>query len=193
MATKKQIAQIMGGAINKAAEYLGLIPPKAAQELGLTQTDIDSMQSAALQRAFPEAQARRDAFFKQLDSIEPISSRIANIEPISIQIAKAIQATQSENGDNCKPPKTRNRIKHIPYKQALAILERLNCPKDRKTLLRWMKGENTPDGFTPETMATVQSFTAWATIYANREQSKINTNNTLRIDNPNSRKMQKFR
>ena len=109
------------------------------------------------------------------------------------EIAKAIQATQSENGDNCKPPKTRKRIKHIPYKQALAILKRLNCPKDRKTLLRWMKGENTPDDFTPETMATVQSFTAWATIYANREQSKINTNNTLRIDNPNSRKMQKFR
>lgn len=109
------------------------------------------------------------------------------------EIAKAIQATQSGNGDNGKQPPKRKRTKHIPYKTALAILEKLNCPKDRKTLQRWIKGENTPDDFTPETMATVQAFTAWATIYANREQSKINTNNALRIDNPNSRKMQKFR
>ncbi len=81
----------------------------------------------------------------------------------------------------------------ISYKQALAILERLDCPKDRKTLQRWLKGENTPQDFTPEKMQSIEAFTSWATIYAHREQSKINTNNALRIDNPNSRRMQKFK
>ena len=108
------------------------------------------------------------------------------------EIAKAIRATQSGDGSTQATPK-RKRIKHIPYKQALAILEGLNCPKDRKTLLRWMKGENTPDNFTPEKMLTVEAFLSWATIYAHREQAKIDTNNALRINNPNSRKMQKFR
>lgn len=87
----------------------------------------------------------------------------------------------------------RKRIKHIPYKEALAILERLNCPKDRKTLQRWMSGQNTPEDFTPECMVTVQAFAAWARIYANREQAKINTNNALRIDNPDNRKLERYR
>ena len=85
------------------------------------------------------------------------------------------------------------RRKHIPFKQAIGILEGLNCPKDRKTLQRWMSGTNTPDDFTPEKMQSVEAFTAWATIYSRREQSKINTNNALRIDNSNNRKMTKFR
>ena len=108
------------------------------------------------------------------------------------EIAKAIQATQSGDGKTPAIPK-RKRIKHIPYKQALAILEKLNCPKDRKTLQRWMNGQNTPEDFTPEKTDSVEAFTAWATIYAHREQSKINTNNALRIDNPKSRKQQQFR
>ncbi len=89
--------------------------------------------------------------------------------------------------------KHRRNIKHIQYKVALAILERLNCPKDRKTLQRWINGQNTPEDFTPECMATVQAFSEWARIYTNREQAKINTNNALRIDNPDNRKMERFR
>lgn len=85
------------------------------------------------------------------------------------------------------------RTKHIPYKQALEILKRLNVPKDRKTLQRWMKGTNTPEDFTPECMHSIQSFGEWATIYANREKSKINVNNALRIDNPKNDRMRKFR
>ena len=185
MATKKQIAQIMKSAIDEATSNpLNMKPPTLEDmyehALGVK---LGEATKAQMHKERLEASAKINTLFKQLE----------NIESIPIRIAKAMQATQSGSGDNCKPPKTRKRIKHIPYKQALAILERLNCPKDRKTLLRWMKGENTPDGFTPETMATVPFFTAWAKIYANREQSKINTNNTLRIDNPNSRKMQKFR
>ena len=185
MATKKQIAQVMKSANNEAASYpLNMKPPTLEDmyehALGVK---LGEATKAQMREGLLEAQARRDDFFKQLE----------NIEPIPIRIAKAIQATQSENGDSCKPPKTRNRIRHIPYKQALAILERLNCPKDRKTLQRWIKGENTPNDFTPEKMSTVEAFSSWATIYANREQSKVNTNNALRIDNPNSRKMQKFR
>jgi len=79
---------------------------------------------------------------------------------------------------------TRRRTKHIPYDVALTILERLNVPKDRKTLHRWMKGEHTPEDFTPETMRTVQGFTEWATVFAYRDQSKINTRNGLHLDNP---------
>lgn len=105
------------------------------------------------------------------------------------------EATEEINAaDAQKPPKPkRKRTKHIPYKTASAILKKLNCPKDRKTLQRWMQGQNTPDDFTPECMATVQAFSEWAKIYAHREQAKINTNNALWIDNPDSRKMQKFR
>ena len=76
---------------------------------------------------------------------------------------------------------------------AIAILKKLHCPKKRKTLQRWMKGKNTPKGFTPECMENVPAFTAWAKIYANKEQSKINYNNALRIDNPANRKMGRFR
>lgn len=97
------------------------------------------------------------------------------------------------DGDATQANQKRKRTKHIPYKQALAILERLNCPKSIKTLQRWAKGQNTPEDFTPEKMDSVEAFTAWATIYAHREQSKINTNNALRIDNPKSRKQQRFR
>lgn len=143
---------------------------------------LDKDTKAQFEKGFSEAQARHHALFKQLE----------DIKPIPIQIAQAIQAAQSGGGATPATPK-RKRIKHIPYKQALAILERLNCPKDRKTLQRWIKGENTPNDFTPEKMSTVEAFSSWATIYANREQSKVNTNNALRIDNPNSRKMQKFR
>lgn len=89
--------------------------------------------------------------------------------------------------------KSRKRTKHIPYKDALGILERLNCPKDRKTLKRWMDGLYTPEDFTPECMKTMQAFQAWATIYAHREQAKININNALRIDNPDNRKMGRFK
>ena len=87
----------------------------------------------------------------------------------------------------------RRNIKHIPYKVALAILKKLNCPRDRKTIKRWLDGQNTPEGFTPECMATVQAFLAWATTFAHREQAKINTNNALRIDNPDNRKMRRFK
>lgn len=89
--------------------------------------------------------------------------------------------------------KTRKRKKHIPYKQAIEILTKLNAPRDRKTLQRWMEGIGTPEDFTPECMHSVQYFSAWATIFAHREQAKINTNNALRIDNPNNDKMRKFR
>lgn len=91
------------------------------------------------------------------------------------------------------PNGKRKRAKHIPYKQALETLKRLNVPKDRKTLQRWMKGTNTPEDFTPECMHSIQSFGEWAKIYANREKSKINVNNALRIDNPKNDRMRKFR
>lgn len=191
MATKQQISKCLCDTLEKARAFLcsdvGIDTDGAKPD----KSNIDNFLEQARQRAilrlekgFWNAERNRREMFESIGSAR---------ESLSQEIAKAIQATQSENGDNCKPPKTRKRIKHIPYKQALAILEKLNCPKDRRTLQRWMKGENTPDDFTPETMTTVQFFAAWATIYANREQSKINTNNTLRIDNPNSRKMQKFR
>lgn len=87
----------------------------------------------------------------------------------------------------------RKRSRHIPYKQALEILKKLNVPKNRKTLQRWMNGTNTPEDFTPECMHSIQSFGEWAKIYANREKSKINANNALRIDNPKNDRMRKFR
>ena len=180
MATKKDIRKTVGEEIKRAIDLLSITSSTAPQ----TTHACDNMEIAEsrVRARFLEAQEQHNS----------LSKLLANIEPIPIQITKAIQAAQSGNGDNGKQ-QTRKRTKHIPYKTALAILEKLNCPKDRKTLQRWIKGENTPDDFTPETMATVQAFAAWARIYANREQSKINTNNTLRIDNPNSRKMQKFR
>ena len=104
-----------------------------------------------------------------------------------------IQWLEGIVGDSQTARKPRRKIRHIHYKVALAILERLNCPRKRKELQRWMNGQNTPEDFTPECMATVQAFTAWAQIWANREQAKINTNNALRIDNPDNRKMGKYR
>lgn len=83
--------------------------------------------------------------------------------------------------------------KHIKFEDAAAILSHLNVPKSERTLKRWMHGENAPDGFTPECMHSVQSFTEWAKIYANREQSKINVHNALYIDNPKNDRMRKFR
>ena len=103
------------------------------------------------------------------------------------------EATDEINGVAIRQQPKRKRLRHIPYKVALAILERLNCPKDRKTLQRWINGQNTPEDFTPECVATVQAFSEWARIYANREQAKINTNNALRIDNPDNRKMGRFK
>lgn len=104
------------------------------------------------------------------------------------------EATDEINGAvNAMPTPQQPKLKHIPYKQAVAILEKMNCPKDRKTLYRWMQGKNTPEDFTPEKMTTVEAFTNWASIYSNREQAKINTNNALRIDNPNSRRIRRFR
>ena len=103
------------------------------------------------------------------------------------------EATDEINGVTIPQQPKRKRLRHIPYKVALGILERLNCPKDRKTLQRWINGQNTPEDFTPECMATMQAFSEWSRIYANREQAKINTKNALRIDNPDNRKMERFR
>lgn len=128
------------------------------------------------------------AIFENVPADTPLSDDLSIIQSAKQTAQNRDGSTQATN--NAKPK--RKTIKHIPYKQAQAILEKLNCPKTWKTLQRWMKGENTPDDFTPERMATVEAFTAWATIHANREQSKINTNNALRIDNPNSRRMQRF-
>ncbi len=129
------------------------------------------------------------AIFENVPTDTPLSDDLSIIQSAKQTAQSRDESAQATQSGGIK----RKRINHIPYNQALAILEKLNCPKNRKTLERWMKGKNTPDDFTPERMATVEAFTAWATIYARREQSKINTNNALRIDNPNSRKMQKFR
>lgn len=127
---------------------------------------------------------------KFADTITPECFRRAFIAALEIDAA----ATEEINGyDAAEVAPKRKRSKHIAYNIAIAILERLNCPISRKTLQRWMNGENTPEGFTPETMKTVSYFSQWAKIYANLEQAKININNALRIDNPNSRRMQQFR
>ena len=184
MATKKQIAQVMKSAINEAATNPLNMKPPTLEDMyeHALRVKLGEATKAQMRKERLEADAERNAIFKQLE----------NIEPIPIQIAKAIQATQSGDGKTPAIPK-RKRIKHIPYKQALAILEKFNCPKDRKTLQRWMNGQNTPEDFAPEKMDSVEAFTGWAKTYAYREQSKINTNNALRIDNPKSRKQQRFR
>lgn len=106
----------------------------------------------------------------------------------------SLVAGQEEIKDEIRnaKPKT-NRRREVSIENACEILERLNCPKCGKTIQRWLRGQHTPEGFTPEKMQSVEAFTAWATIYAHREQSKINTDNALRIDNPKNRKLQKFR
>lgn len=54
---------------------------------------LDEATKAQIEKGHLEAQARHDALFKQLEKIEPIP----------IQIAKAIQAAQSGNGASGKP------------------------------------------------------------------------------------------
>lgn len=87
----------------------------------------------------------------------------------------------------------RKKRRAVSMKQAVATLARLNCPRDRRTISRWRNGENAPDGFRPELLENYDHFLAWAKIYANREQAKINTNNGLRIDNPKNDAVKRFR
>lgn len=108
MATKKQIAQVMKSAIDEAASNpLNMKPPTIEDmyehALGV---NLGEATKAQMHEEWMKANAEVNAFFKQLE----------NIEPISIQIAKAIQATQSGGGATPATPK-RKRIKHIRYPQ----------------------------------------------------------------------------
>ena len=90
MATKKQITQVMKSAINEAASYpLNMKPPTLEDmyehALGVK---LGEATKAQMREERMKAHAKINALFKQLE----------NIEPIQIQIAKAIQAAQSGNG-----------------------------------------------------------------------------------------------
>jgi len=130
MATKKQIAQIMGGAINKAASNaLNMKPPTLEDmyehALGVK---LGEATKAQMREEWMKADAKRNAFFKQLE----------NIEPIPIQIAKAIQAAQSGNGStpsliaiDRKLNDILNTQKAIREKQSAAGRKGAKAAKDR--------------------------------------------------------------
>ena len=95
MATKKLIAQVVKSAIDEAASNpLNMKPPTIEDmyehALGV---ELGEAPKAQMREERMKADAERNAFFKQLE----------NIEPIPIQIAKAIQAAQSGNGASGVP------------------------------------------------------------------------------------------
>ena len=67
------------------------------------------------------------------------------------------------------------------------ILERLEIKRGKRTIERWEQyittngknGVQQPDGYTLQTRLTLQSATAWATDFANKEKSKLNAKISL--------------
>ena len=67
------------------------------------------------------------------------------------------------------------------------ILERLEIKRGKRTIERWEqyittngeKGAQPPDGYTLQTRLTLESASAWAADFANKEKSKLNTKISL--------------
>ena len=140
MATKKQITQVMKSAINEAASYpLNMKPPTLEDmyehALGVT---LGEATKAQMRKGLLEAQARRDDFFKQLE----------NIEPIPIQIAKAIQATQSGNNK----PSTVGSLSQDDFAKA--------CGVTKRQVQRWEKRDSTPPTLYDETTKKMVTYSA---------------------------------
>ena len=158
--------------------------------------DIPQFQAAFTSALILDKDATTELNGETID-IKPEATKMPFDKSVWMQIldgVKSLIAGQEEIKNEMRDakPKTKHR-RAVSMENACTILKKLNCPVNRRTISRWLNGQNTPEGFTPEKMESVEAFSAWATIHANREQSRINSNNALRIDNPKNDEMKKFR
>jgi len=92
--------------------------------------------------------------------------------------------------DMPKQPTPRRDDYVVSQPQLSKILTNLRVPITVRQIQNWElslrsnyeKGTKPPEGYTLQTRMTLESATAWATTYAHREQSKINTKNALGED-----------
>ena len=67
----------------------------------------------------------------------------------------------------------------VSQSDAAKILGALECPVSSRTIRNWESGKATPDGYTVEKRCSIEAFTAWAKVYAARENSKLSAKKAL--------------
>ena len=84
-------------------------------------------------------------------------------------------ATLDRIDANTRPQRTPRGGYNVTQEEAARLLARTV-----RTVKNWEAGKNTPEGYSRETRRTLETFTAWASSWAARQESKLNTKKAMR-------------